>query len=287
MKKLFLLIIFLQIFVACDYNSYKDDVSLDYSTKSMSSSSYNESSYGESSSNLDSAASASIETSPNSTTEELTTNRKIIRNGQITLKVEDAPFKINLIRDEIKKYNGYIISSSESNISYNSNYFINLKVPFDKFDQFIQFLEKNCGKVISKDVSTNDVTAEFYDNAARLKSKKILEERYFSLLSQTKKVSEIIEIEDKLNEVRSDIESMEGRQKYLSQNTSYSELNINFISSDSTFKFGMKKLFKAFEDSFYYLFEFILILIRTLPNIVVSILIIFGLFKLYKRIKKN
>lgn len=222
-----------------------------------------------------------------STTSDNIVNRKIIRNGQITIEEENAVEKISLITSTVKNYNGYIISSSESNQTYNSNYYINLKVPYQRFDSFILFVEKNCGKVISKNISATDVTEEFVDNEARLKAKKMLEERYFELLKQTHKVSEIIEVEEKLNEVRSDIETIEGRQKYLTQNTSYSELNISFVSNDSTINYGFKKLGQAFIDSFTYLFEYILILIRMLPNILLTCLLIWGIYSLIKKRKIN
>ena len=92
-----------------------------------------------------------------------------------------------------------------------------------------------------------DVTEEFLDIQARLKTKKELEYRYLALLKQAKDVSDILEIEEKMGQLRSDIESIEGRMKYLQSQVRFSTLTVSFyetvpnsVSFGNKFKYGFK-----------------------------------------------
>jgi hypothetical protein len=61
-----------------------------------------------------------------------------------------------------------------------------------------------------------------------LKNKKSLEERYRDLLIKAETVKDILEIERNINQVRTEIEQLEGQFRYLSQQISYSTLHVNF-----------------------------------------------------------
>jgi hypothetical protein len=70
------------------------------------------------------------------------------------------------------------------------------------------------------------VTAEHADVAARLRTKRALEQRYMALLTQAKKVSDMLEIEEKMGEVREEIESTESRLKTLNDEVNYSTITL-------------------------------------------------------------
>ena len=73
-----------------------------------------------------------------------------------------------------------------------------------------------------------DVTEEYVDISARLRTKTDLKERYTQLLSRANTVTEMLEIEKQIGELQAEIESIEGRMKYLSQQVKYSTLDLNY-----------------------------------------------------------
>jgi urease accessory protein UreE len=64
------------------------------------------------------------------------------------------------------------------------------------------------------------------DVEARLAAKKKVEARYLELVAQAKTVTEVLEVERELGNVRAEIESMEGRMKVLRDQVAMSTLTI-------------------------------------------------------------
>jgi hypothetical protein len=87
----------------------------------------------------------------------------------------------------VTKNQGYIISNNQSKIDNVNEFRINFKVPFQRFDVVLLEIEKNGGVLISKSVSSDDVTEEFIDNESQVKAQKELELRYLQLVKQAKR----------------------------------------------------------------------------------------------------
>ena len=67
-----------------------------------------------------------------------------------------------------------------------------------------------------KNVSVQDVTEEYLDIEARLKTKKEVEARYIEILkSKTKTVEDVLKAEEQIRIIREEIEAREGRLNYL------------------------------------------------------------------------
>ena len=82
------------------------------------------------------------------------------------------------------------------------------------------------GKVKSRNISTQDVTEQFYDLETRLETRKILKDRLQTYLANAKDMKDLIQIENELNNTISDIESMEGRMRRLSDQIEFSTVNV-------------------------------------------------------------
>jgi hypothetical protein len=80
----------------------------------------------------------------------------------------------------------------------------------------------------NKSIRINDVTAEYIDVEARMKVKKESEAHYLELLRQARSLEETLSIEAQLSELRTEIESAEGRLKFLKNQVDYSTLRISF-----------------------------------------------------------
>jgi len=80
--------------------------------------------------------------------------------------------------------------------------------------------------VEEKKLTTDDVTAQHADVAARLSTKRAVEKRYIDLLSRAHKISEVLAVEEKIGEVREEIESTESRLKALNDEVSYSTISL-------------------------------------------------------------
>jgi hypothetical protein len=92
---------------------------------------------------------------------------------------------------------------------------LQIRVPSGKFGE-VQAGLASIGKVRSLNVQVQDVGEEYTDAAARVKSKRQVEARLLELLrTRVGKLSDVVELEEALEGVREEIETTEGRLRYL------------------------------------------------------------------------
>jgi hypothetical protein len=173
--------------------------------------------------------------------------KKIIKEGSIEFETRDMNKTRKRIFTTLQKYNGYV---EEDNQSTNSDvnrkeYTLKIKIPAVYFDHLIDSVSSAADKIDHKNISVTDVTTKYIDINTRLDNKKILENRYLQLLKQSSKVSELLQIENKLADIRSDIESVQGQLNYLNSQVAYSSLDITFYTQsnpavDKSESFGYK-----------------------------------------------
>ncbi len=211
--------------------------------------------------------------------------RKLIKTGRIEFKTENISEARAQILEAVKKYNGYVSSDQEFKYNSRKSNTIVIRIPSNNFDHFLTDATSGVKKFDDKKITVNDVTDEFLDVEARIKTKKELELRYLQLLKQANTVKDILEIEREIAKLRSDIESIEGRLNYLQNSVSYSTLDITFYESiNSQTEFG-QKFARSFKRGWENFIWFFVILTDIWPFILISIILII-LFK-YRRRKKN
>jgi hypothetical protein len=164
------------------------------------------------------------------------TEKKIIKEGDISFETGDVAETRKLILASLKKQGGYVENDSESTNGDENrkDYTINIRVPAKNFDAFLGNVSATATKIDSKNIRMSDVTAQFIDVKTRLDNKKLLEARYLDLLKKATKMADLLEIESKLSEIRSDIESTQGQLNYMSKQVAYSSLSITFYTKNTT-----------------------------------------------------
>jgi Domain of unknown function (DUF4349) len=167
--------------------------------------------------------------------------RKLIKDGSLSIEVSNTKDAREQIVQLVGKGKGYISAESQNSYDSRLQFSITARIPAERFDELVTDIEKLARRVEAKNIQVQDVTAEFIDVEARLKTKRELETRYREILKQAKSVEEILSIETQIANVRSEIESFEGRLKYLSDQVSFSTLNLSYYETIGTdFGFASK-----------------------------------------------
>jgi hypothetical protein len=155
-------------------------------------------------------------------------DRLIIRTVTISLTVEDVAQATNWIRDLAARKGGFVFSSNtyirdESEFSQ-----ITIRVPQDQLDSSVLELREHelVVQVDSEESTSQDVSQEYVDNEARLEALEETQRRFIALLSEADTVEDILRIESELTNIRSQIETIKGRQNYLDQMTAFSTITI-------------------------------------------------------------
>jgi hypothetical protein len=153
--------------------------------------------------------------------------RKIIRNGELDLLVDNPQEANNKITAIANSFKGFVVTSeSRQYDSTSTTITITLRVPADRFDDAVSQLRALGNRVIREKLTGQDVTEEFVDLSAQLKTKRALEEQYLEIMKRAVKVSEVLEVQNYLGNVRGEIEQIEGRLRYLENQASLSTITV-------------------------------------------------------------
>lgn len=237
-------------------------------------------------SNLDNAAPTSQQKESEVSDENIVIERKLIKEGRVDFETANISATRKSIIDAVEKYKAYISSDQEFKTPGRKSNTIVIRVPADNFDHLLNDATKGIEKFDSKEINVKDVTEEFLDVEARVKTKKELEARYIELLKLAKNVSEVLEIEREIGQLRSEIESIEGRLNYLQSKISFSTLTMTFyetVAIQNESPFG-KEFSKGFTNGSYGVVWFLVVLVNLWPIIVIGLIVIFGI-RFYRRRK--
>ncbi len=155
-------------------------------------------------------------------------DRKIIYQAEVDLVVEDFTSLAKAVPELVERYNGYIADANvQSTQGANRRGRWQVRIPTDSFNAFLDDVS-DLGVPEDTRQKAQDVTEEFVDLEAQISSKKRLEERILQLLENPQGgLEEVIKVEEELARIRSEIERMEGRLRYLTNRTSLTTVTIN------------------------------------------------------------
>lgn len=175
-------------------------------------------------------------------------DRRLVKEGSVSFQTDSITETTAKVRQLIDQHKGFVSRENAYNYTGNRNFTLVARIPVDSFDKFINELEKISGQFDSRSIGVTDITAQFVDTEARLKAKKEVEKNYLAILEKAKTVSETLQVQKLLGEIRGEIESVEGQLKLMQDRTAYSTLTISYYEQkESVFSF-MKGIEKAFRE---------------------------------------
>jgi len=216
-------------------------------------------------------------------------DQKIIKRATLKFETFDLEKTSQQVRKAVKDNKASIEKDVEGKDGFSIYRRITIRIPNQNFDNFIASVGKDVSYFDEKEISSDDVTAEFIDTEARLKAKKSLEARYLELLKKASKVSEILEIEKQLSTIREEIESKEGQLKYMQSQVSMSSVSLEFYKinpseSGVTQSYG-SKMGNALESGFLGLSSLFLWILNVWPFILILVVLFLIIRRRFKRKK--
>lgn len=210
-------------------------------------------------------------------------DRKVIKRGEIRFQTKSIQETTKFITENVRNLKGYVSSDNVYNSDDRITQRVEIRIPSDRFDDLLSKISENVKKIEYKNVQLQDVTEEYIDVESRIKTKKELENQYLELLSRAKTVEEILSIEKELGTLRSDIESIEGRLKYLKDQVSLSTLTAEYYQLTSTTLNFSSRLGQAFVTGWKFLLAFIVGVVHMWPFIIIIATIIFITIRISRR----
>lgn len=166
-------------------------------------------------------------------------NRLVIKTATVEAEVAYAQLGEASRRVEqlVNRLNGYIVSNDDSTSAEESKAYatIAFRVPAESFDAALRGLEGQGVTILRRDISGQDVTAEYVDNESQIRNLEATAARLRSFLEKAETVTEAIEVNRTLGEYEGQIEILKGRQQYLSDSAAMSLITLTLRSKVTHF----------------------------------------------------
>ena len=147
------------------------------------------------------------------------TDRKLIYQGRVAVEVPQPEEAIAGFLAQVTAWGGYMQSQVGNTLT--------VRFPAEHFEAAFEGL-KSSGRVLSEMRQARDVTEEFIDLEIRLDNARKSRDRLLAILERAEKVEDILKIEEQLRRLTDEIETMEGRRKYLADQVAFATLVAEF-----------------------------------------------------------
>ncbi len=169
--------------------------------------------------------------SPNATQ---AVGRMVIHSGNISISVDDVPATVDQVRVIAESSGGFVEQLSRTGEGSDQFATLTIRVPRDQFFTILDRIGA-LGEVRDEFVSSDDVTEQFIDLEARLRSATHEEARLVELLGSAETVADLLVIERELGRVRTEIERLQGRLNFLSSRVELSTITVSLFPPDTPF----------------------------------------------------
>ena len=167
------------------------------------------------------------------------TGRAVIRNASIELVVDDGAAAIAQVTERVGAFGGHVsgsfLSRAEDGTVSGS---LTLRVPADRLDELVDALDALARSVPYRSVDESDVTLQLSDLDARIANLRAFERELLELLTEVRErdgtVEGLVAVADRLREVRTEIDVIEGRRRQLADQVTLSTVYVSVQQARST-----------------------------------------------------
>ena len=232
-------------------------------------------------------------------------SEKIIYTAHANIETIDFDGSVEQVYVLLEQYGAYIENSYITGKSYSTEFYghqsyrvaeFTIRVPREFYSALTSSLE-TLGNVVSMNSSVDNITTQYIDTQSRLESYRIEEERLLDMLGQATTVEEMILINERLSEVRYNIESLTAQLKHWDNKVNYCTVTL-YISEVKELTVqvpvqrtywqelgdGLKNTFKDLGRFFKNLFKFIVV---NFPVIIILAVIAVAVITIIRKAKRK
>ena len=167
-------------------------------------------------------------------------DRKIIKSASMEIQTLEYELAIQRLTDKVRGIGGYVESSNVRGRAVDDKYstrsaHYTLRIPEQQFMQFMSDMN-TIGTIIQENSYGEDITSQYFDTDAHMKTLKIQEERLLEILRKAEKIEDIITLERELSNIRYQIEGLQGNLKRWDNLVSYSTLTVSIYEVQEIIK---------------------------------------------------
>ena len=231
---------------------------------------------------------------------QLPQNRKWIVTVNLTAETDDLDALRSALDEKIAALNGYVEDQSVYNGSiYDSgrryrSANLTARIPADSIDAFLQDVG-GLANIVRQNKSIEDVTLSYVATESRLKALETEEARLLELLSQAETMTDLLEIEARLSEVRSELENYASQKRLYDNQIDYATIYIAIEEVQEYTPTEEPSLWERIRDGFKDnlegvgegLLDVLVWFIVSIPTLVVLAVVVLILVLIVRRIRRR
>jgi hypothetical protein len=167
-------------------------------------------------------------------------DRKTIRTALLDAITKSPRDTGEQIRKLTEQAGGFVEKAETYGEGTSSSVSIVVRVPAGKFEEVRAAIQKLGLRVVSENLQAQDVTKQYVDQDAQLRNLRAQENQYLSILKSAKTVQDTLDVSEKLDEVRGQIEQQQAEFTLLSKQIETVALSISLHAEADTQVFGIQ-----------------------------------------------
>ncbi len=166
--------------------------------------------------------------------------RKLIRNAELGLTVTDVRAAAEQIRKITEAAGGDLDNLEITDSGGSLSATLVARVPASGLVTALTEYKKLAVRTDHEQISARDVTREFYDNQAHLRNLRAEEQQYLAIMKQAHTVSDILEVSQKLSDVRDRIERLQAQIQVMNHDIEMSAVQITLTQESDSRVLGIQ-----------------------------------------------
>ncbi|PJC81795.1 hypothetical protein CO007_02885 [Candidatus Roizmanbacteria bacterium CG_4_8_14_3_um_filter_36_10] len=158
-------------------------------------------------------------------------NRLVITNSYLSLQVSKVAVVQKQVIKKAEELGGYMVNSSIENPSDVASATVTVRIPSKQLENALQYYRSLSIKVISENLQGDDVTDQYVDFAAQLKTYEKTKAIFEQMLDKATNIQDILEVQREIINVQSSIDSIKGQMDYLKKNAEMAKITL-YLSTD-------------------------------------------------------
>lgn len=152
----------------------------------------------------------------------------IIKTGQLNLEVAGVDAALASATGKISTLGGYVSGSDRKGDGDQMVATVTYRIPASQWDEALVALRGLATKVLGEQTQTQDVTGQVVDLGARVTNLKATEAALQAIMAKATKISDVLEVQAQLTDVRGQIEQLTTERQHLQEQAAYSTLTVTY-----------------------------------------------------------
>ena len=161
--------------------------------------------------------------------------RIVIKNASLSIAVQNPVENLDAITALANEFGGFVVNSNLYNTKLANGAevpqgSITIRVPADRLDEALDRIKSGAGRILSENVSGQDVTREYTDLQSRLRNLEEAETQLQAIMDDAYRTEDVINVFNQLTYYREQIEIVKGQIQYYEQSAAFSAISVDVLA---------------------------------------------------------